>query len=96
MTEEHASELKGFRTEFEGLYAPMNYEVPALVFNPNATSIALISAAHARASTLHKLLDCWARAAPDVASAMEIASALEPMAQEVELLLERVSHLPAA
>jgi hypothetical protein len=92
MTEQPAYDLKGFQTEFEGIYARPHCEVPALVFNPEATPIALVSAAHARAATLHKLLDCWARVETSEISVLEIASALEPMAQEVELLLERLSN----
>lgn len=60
---------------------------PALRINPDADLHALLGAALSRASRLHTLLDL---AASMDEGDTRLASTLEPMAEEVQLLLEAI------
>ncbi|RVT48381.1 hypothetical protein [Rubrivivax albus] len=62
----------------------------ALQFNPDASLQSLMAAAQWRADSLSKSLNQWARANDDGVLAWEVASALEPWAQEIETILEQL------
>lgn len=91
-----------FRTPFEEMYTPgmpcaAGEDDPpaALVLNPHRTPLALAAAATSRADTLLKSISAWAQVdASAGVTATEVASILEPLAQELELLLtDLTAHL---
>jgi len=84
-------EMTYFRTSHEGGYlADEDHLAPALVFNPNAEPVAFAAAAASRADTLHRTLVSWSIAEPEEVTVGEVAAALEPLAQEVKLLLDHL------
>lgn len=66
---------------------------PALLFNPHAELDTVLSAAMGRASNLHRLLLQWGSTDSERApTAPEVASAMEPLAEEICLLLGEVQR----
>lgn len=61
---------------------------PALMINPAASVGALMASVQARASVMHDQLKEWACVSVSETSATTLAEILEPLAAEVELLLE--------
>lgn len=63
---------------------------PALLVNADADAYAILGATISRASRLHTLLDL--AASVEDGSDTRLASALEPLAEEVKLLLEVIQE----
>jgi hypothetical protein len=64
----------------------------ALLINPKASLGKLLAAANSRAALLARSLNYWARVKCDEAvSGDEVASSLEPLAQQVANLLEAIA-----
>jgi len=85
-----------FRTDSEVACAVGSDErASALVINPQADPVALLAAVESRAMRLHEALDMFARFTGDECSEVscsELASNLEPLAQEVLLLARFAAH----
>ena len=96
----HAESGKPFRTDHEDVYVPGfdNKPAAALMIRVDATHLALASAALARADLLRKSLMAWSCVSDSGGvEASEVASALEPAAQEALMLLtELVGRLARA
>ncbi len=63
-------------------------KAPALIINPEASDLRLISAAMRRADGIQKMLDAWSRMEDGNVQVREVTCVLEPIAQEVMLLLD--------
>jgi len=85
---------KPFRTVFEGCYlineADGNKPAAALQFNPAAPPVSIAGAALSRADQLHKALTLWSCVSAGEADALEVAQHLEPIADEVRMLLDEL------
>lgn len=82
-----------FQVDVDKGYRPvdeMNGE-PALQLNPDASATTLLAAAQRRAESLRKMLYAWACVNGDELSLQDVASTMEPIAQEIEILLSGVS-----
>jgi hypothetical protein len=81
-----------FLTEFDqGCASPDSDEAPGLIFNPAATVNALLPLAISRVFRLHKHLLLWACA--DAGDLRDAASALEPLAREIQLILDQLDEV---
>lgn len=63
---------------------------PALLFNPEAQPFAIAAAAASRANCLQASLYAWARTQDQSIAACDVASALEPLAREIELIIDHL------
>jgi hypothetical protein len=79
-----------FVTNYDGAFFTPSQEgpPPAILFNPEAAPSELLPFAAARAERLRGHLHAWACA--EAGELTEVASLLEPLAQEVTLILEEV------
>jgi len=91
---EHTNEdPAGFRTLHEAGYVlDIDATKPALLINPHASLVALMAAATSRASRLNKALWQWATVEDCSPIASEVASTLQPLAEEVTLLLDAIEQ----
>lgn len=64
---------------------------PALQVNPEASVSTLLAAAQRRADMLHKMLRAWSVTGEGEATAVELAEALEPAADEIHSLIVAAS-----
>lgn len=81
---EQARPARPFITDFENDAA----DHPAtLVFNPNATTAGLLLMALSRTNRLRTHLNLWACVDSEDKQTVMLASVLDPLAQEVELIL---------
>lgn len=86
------TEATNFLTDCERAHA-VGEPPSALIVNPEATADSLFAAVESRACRLRDSLLQWTLLRESDTPAPELASNLEPLAQEVQLLLE---HLRAA
>jgi len=78
-----------FLTNHEGgCYTIPAGSEPALVINPAANTAALLRAIGARADRLRRELMAWTIVPEGDATVADVASLLEPLAQEVDLLAQ--------
>ena len=86
-----AEPLKACRSSYEAGFLANTNAPAALVFNPNAAPSALAAAGLSRATILRRALNNWA-CVPDAgdASPADIAQYLEPLADELRLLLSEL------
>lgn len=85
---------KAFATDFDKHWtANSDDHPPALVINPAATTGALLGAVHSRAERLHGALSGWALNSHTETDACDLARTLEPLAQEIVLLLDGLGEL---
>ena len=88
---EHAAD---FRTDVEGIYARGGWDdtPAAVIFNPAATPLSIAVAAEAKADCLRKSLVTWSLVdSANMPTVSEVACTLEPLAQEVALLVGELS-----
>lgn len=84
----------GFRTSHEAMFVPGDHgcSPPALLINPAANVQSLVCAAHSRAVRLQQSLSSWAASGnAGCVTVDEVAYSLEPLAEEVSLLLEELA-----
>lgn len=91
----HTSPIStGFRTAHEGLFihGDLDLSPPALMINPAASLQSLAYAAHSRAVRLQESLSHWSLTGEEgEISVNGVAASLEPLAEEVSLLLQELS-----
>ena len=88
---DHPFEIRIDSLYFHGLDdAPRE---PALIINPKASLDTLLAAVHRRADCLHKNINAWSCAGVEGAEvkAPEVADMLEPLANEIVVLVEAIS-----
>jgi hypothetical protein len=82
-----------FRTDHESYYGRTfggKRGAAALLFNPDAAPVAFAEAALSRADSVREMLEAWSRSGEGDTTAAEAAEFLQPLAQEVTLLLNHL------
>ena len=78
-----------FLTDHEGgCHTLPDGSPPALVINPAANTAALLRAIGSRADRLQREMMCWTIVPEGDATVADVASLLEPIAQEIDLLAQ--------
>ena len=83
---------KAFTTDFDKHWTVNSDEQPpALLVNPAASQGALLGAVQSRAERLHRTIFGWALNTSTECDACDLAGTLEPLAQEILILVEALS-----
>ena len=90
-----------FRTQVDCGHMRLSpdHEAPesfALHINPSASRESLFGAVMSRVDRLHSSLDMWARIIQADVEVHELAETLEPLAQEIAILLARLHDVEVA